>query len=61
MFNQEYWRWRHTFPSETEIYNKHLSFYYDTLNIDENILSETDKNIRFKSLLEARACDSDQN
>jgi hypothetical protein len=59
MFSQEYWRWRLTFPTEIEIYNKHLNFYFGQLNISASVLSEENKNTRFRLLLEARNCDKD--
>jgi hypothetical protein len=59
MFSQDYWTWRLKNPTETEIYKKHLGFYFNELNVDALVLSEKDKNARFKLLLESRDCDSD--
>lgn len=57
MFSDEYWKWRLTNPSETEIYQKHLDFLFNALGLDkEKVLSLQGKE-RFKYLLEARGCD----
>ena len=59
MFSGEYWQWRMTNPSETEIYKRHLDFYIEKLNLPESILTEQDEPTRFKSLLQSRGCDEE--
>lgn len=59
MFSGEYWQWRMTNPSETEIYKCHLDFYIEKLNMPESILTEQDEPTRFKSLLQNRGCDEE--
>lgn len=57
MFSDEYWKWRLTNPTETEIYWRHLDFLFNALGLDkEKVLSLKGKD-RFKYLLEARGCD----
>lgn len=59
MFNEGYWRWRLMKPTETEIYQKHLSYYLNNFGTNNNILQEENKDKRFKRLLLARKCDED--
>ena len=59
MFSGEYWQWRITNPTETEIYKRHLDFYIEKLNLPESILTEQDEPTRFKSLLQSRGCDEE--
>lgn len=59
MFSGEYWQWRMTNPTETEIYKCHLDFYIEKLNLPELILTEQDEPTRFKSLLQSRGCDEE--
>lgn len=59
MYSGEYWQWRMTNPSETEIYKRHLSFYIEKLNLPKSILTEQDEPTRFKSLLQSRGCDEE--
>lgn len=59
MFSGEYWQWRMTNPTETEIYKHHLDFYIEKLNLPESILTEQDEPTRFKSLLQSRGCDEE--
>jgi len=59
MFSKEYWQWRMTNPTETEIYKRHLDFYIEKLNLPESILTEQDEPTRFKSLLQSRGCDEE--
>lgn len=59
MFSGEYWQWRMTNPTETEIYHRHLDFYIEKLNLPESILTEQDEPTRFKSLLQSRGCDEE--
>ena len=59
MFSGEYWQWRMTNPTETEIYHRHLDFYIEKLNLPESILTEQDEPTRFKSLLQSRECDEE--
>lgn len=57
MFSDEYWKWRLTNPTETEIYERHLDFMLNAFDINkEKVLSLEGKD-RFKYLLEARDCD----
>lgn len=59
MFSGEYWSWRMTKPTETEIYLRHQKFIFDELGIEWSILDEKDETLRFKKLLEARGCDEE--
>lgn len=59
MFSGEYWQWRMTNPTETEIYKHHLDLYIEKLNLPESILTEQDEPTRFKSLLQSRGCDEE--
>lgn len=59
MFSGEYWQWRMTNPTETEIYKRHLDFYIEMLNLPKSILTEQDEPTRFKSLLQSRGCDEE--
>ena len=59
MFSRDYWKWRMTRPSETEIYHRHLQFIMNELEIDSTILEEKDENKRFEKLLRARYCDEE--
>ena len=59
MFSDEYWQWRMSNPSETEIYQRHLKFYIEKLNLPNTILSEKNEPARFKSILESRDCDEE--
>lgn len=59
MFSGEYWQWRMTNPTETEIYKHHLDFYIEKLNLPESILTEQDEPTRFKSLMQSRGCDEE--
>ena len=57
MFSDEYWKWRLTSPTETEIYQRHLDFLLSTLGIDKAKVLSLEGKKRFKYLLEARGCD----
>jgi hypothetical protein len=60
MFSEEYWKWRLTKkPTETEIYERHLNFYLEKFGLTKNVILEQNKDIRFKSLLEARGVDNE--
>lgn len=59
MFSDEYWKWRLTNPSETEIYWRHLNFLFNALGIDKARALSLDGKDRFKYLLEARECDKE--
>lgn len=59
MFSGEYWQWRLTNPTETEIYHRHLDFYIEKLNLPKSILTEQDEPTRFESLLQSRGCDEE--
>lgn len=56
MFSNEYWTWRMTNPTESEIYQYHLDFYINELNLPSIIRTETDQQERFKALLSSREC-----
>lgn len=57
MFSDEYWKWRLTNPSETEIYKKHLNFIFETLGIPKEITDMPAGKERFRALLNSRNCD----
>lgn len=57
MFSDEYWKWRLSNPSETEIYWRHLNFLFDALDITKENVEHFQGKDRFKYLLEARGCD----
>lgn len=57
MFSDEYWKWRMTNPSETEIYKRHLEFLYNILGVDNEKVQKLKGKNRFKYLLESRGCD----
>lgn len=59
MFSGEYWNWRMTNPSETEIYQYHLNFYKERLGLPQAVFEEIDEPSRFKTLLESRGCDEE--
>lgn len=59
MFSDNYWKWRMTNPSETEIYQYHLNFYTEKLNLPHSVLTEKDEPTRFKSILQSRGCDEE--
>lgn len=59
MFSGEYWNWRMTNPSETEIYQYHLNFYKERLGLPQVIFEEKNSPLRFKALLESRGCDAE--
>lgn len=57
MFSDEYWKWRLTNPSETEIYQRHLNFLFNALVIDKEEVMQLQGKERFRYLLECRGCD----
>lgn len=57
MFSDEYWKWRMTNPSETEIYQRHLDFLFETLSIDINKVKKLKGRERLRCLMESRSCD----
>lgn len=57
MFSDEYWKWRLTNPSETEIYQRHLDFLFNALGIDKAQVMQLHGKERFRYLLECRNCD----
>lgn len=57
MFSDEYWKWRLTNPSEMEIYQRHMDFLLDVLEINKDKVLSLEGKERFKYLLEARGCD----
>lgn len=57
MFSDDYWKWRLTNPTETEICLRHMEFLFNYLGIDiEQVMKLEDKD-RFRYLLESRNCD----
>lgn len=58
MFSADYWAWRLTNPTETEIYIRHICFLFDALNIPRFILNMPAGEARYKALLESRSCDA---
>jgi hypothetical protein len=59
MFSDEYWKWRMTNPSETKIYQQHLEYIIEKLNLPKSLLTEQDEQNRFKSILESRECNQE--
>lgn len=59
MFSDEYWKWRMTNPSETKIYQQHLEYIIEKLNLPKYLLTEQDEQNRFKSILESRECNQE--
>ncbi len=63
MFSDKYWKWRMTNPTETEIYQYHLNFYRERLDLPLSIylsiFTEKDETTRFKSILQSRGCDDE--
>lgn len=59
MYSDDYWKWRLTNPSETEIYWRHLDFLFNALGIDKARALSLDGKDRFKYLLESRECDKE--
>lgn len=57
MFSEEYWMWRLTKPTETEIYMRHLNFLFQALGINKETIMSLQGEERFKYLLEVRGCD----
>lgn len=57
MFSADYWKWRLTKPSESEIYRKHLNFLFSALNISQEIFDMPLNNHRYRTLLKSRDCD----
>lgn len=57
MFSDEYWKWRLTNPTETEIYWRHLDFLFNALGVDKEKVLHLKGKERFKYLLVARGCD----
>lgn len=56
MFSNEYWFWRLTNPTEKEIYLRHLDFYMSRLHLPNEILTNSNENDRFESVLRSRDC-----
>lgn len=57
MFSDEYWKWRLTNPTETEIYQRHLDFLFNALCIDKEKVLQLSGKERLRYLLESRHCD----
>ena len=57
MFSDEYWNWRLTNPTETEIYQRHLDFLFNALGINKEKVMQLQGKDRFRYLLECRNCD----
>ena len=58
MYDTDYWRWRLTYPSETEIFHKHWSYYKKYFDLDESVMNDRTEKERFRYLLEKRNCES---
>lgn len=59
MFSDEYWKWRMTNPSETKIYQQHLEYIIEKINLSKSLLIEQDEQKRFRSILESRECNQE--
>ena len=59
MFSKEYWEWRVSNPTETEIYKRHLSYYIEELHLKVDDLAINDESKRFAKLLKDRNCDEE--
>lgn len=59
MFSDEYWKWRMSSPSETKIYQQHLEYIIEKLNLSKSLLIEQDEQKRFRSILESRECNQE--
>lgn len=57
MFNDEYWKWRFTCPSEAEIYEKHINYIFSELGIPDDVLKENIIADRYKLILKSRNVD----
>lgn len=57
MFSDEYWKWRLTNPTESEIYQRHLDFLFNALSIDKDKAMQLSGKERLRYLLESRHCD----
>lgn len=53
LFCEDYWRWRDTHPSETEIYLRHQGLVLGELGIDESLLALPEPQ-RFAAIMEKR-------
>lgn len=53
LFSEEYWRWRETRPTETEIYLRHQSVILNALGITEDTMALPEKE-RFVKIMEKR-------
>lgn len=57
MFDVNYWRWRiEEKPSEHEIYDRHLAYFFQYFDLDTEIRHYKDEKERFKYLLRKRNC-----
>lgn len=59
MYSDNYWKWRMTNPLEIEIYQRHLDFVIEMLNLPTSVLTEQDEQKRFESILKSRSCDEE--
>lgn len=59
MYSNDYWKWRLSWPSESEIYKKHLEFLSQQLGVDWNKFSQFVGPERLRYLLECRSCDTE--
>ena len=57
MFSAEYWKWRLTNPSETDIYTCHLKYICNILHVNYEDLTNGKENNHLSILLSARNCD----
>lgn len=57
MYSDEYWKWRLSNPSESDIYRLHIDFLCKMLSVDKERLLQLHGEKRFRYLLECRNCD----
>ena len=57
MFSDEYWKWRLTRPTETQIYQRHLDYLLNELNIDKEMLLSLRGKELLRYILKTRNCD----
>lgn len=57
IYDVEYWKWRITNPTETEIYKCHLDFLFNALGINKEKVMQLSGKERLRYLLESRHCD----
>lgn len=58
MFSHEYWRWRLSKPSESEIYERHINHLLDKFGLSFDTIKDNSPN-RYRKILENRMHDSE--